>query len=135
MESRKLERLNPADGTFTKRILIADDASSSRELLRSILERSGYDVVEAEDGEQVLEMAPKVVPDVIVLDLQMAGMDGWATVAALRSHPELGRKPIVALAGAAMDVTADQMVKAGFSSYLVKPIGPRKLRECIAGLV
>ena len=132
MESKLLERKTRPAG---KKVLIADDALSSRELLRSILERSGYDVVEAESGEQVLELAQQASPDVIVVDLQLAGMDGWATVAALRGRPELSNRPIVALAGAAMDVTPNQLVNAGFSSYLVKPIGPRRLRECIAGLV
>lgn len=65
------------------RILIADDSTSSRELLRFILEDIGHKVAEARDGEQVIAQATLFIPHLIILDLQMPKLDGWATAAAL----------------------------------------------------
>ncbi len=115
-----------------KRVLIADDAASSRELLRSILEASDYLVAEARDGEQVLEMIRTFKPHVVILDLQMPELDGYATVGALRREPALQRTPIIALTAAITQTVPEKIFEAGFTSYLVKPIGPVKLRQCIA---
>jgi len=117
------------------RILIADDTLSSRELLRSILERSGYDVVEAEDGEQALERANAFQPHVVILDLQMPRLDGCSTAMALRKIPAFGLTPIVALTAAVSELVPEKIAAAGFTGYLVKPIGPARLRECIAKLL
>ncbi len=82
------------------RILIADDAVSSRELLRTILERQGYEVMEAEDGAQAVDKAPKFAPHMVILDLQMPRLDGYSTAIALRKIPAFASIPIVALAAA-----------------------------------
>jgi CheY-like chemotaxis protein len=117
------------------RVLIADDAMSSRELLRTILERCGYEVLEAEDGEQVVEKAPGFEPHLVILDLQMPKMDGYSAAIALRKVPALARIPIVALAAALPDVWPEETNKAGFTHCLVKPISPARLRECVAHLL
>ena len=117
------------------RILIADDASSSRELLRSILESSGYEVEEAEDGEQVLERAISFAPHMVILDLKMPKLDGCSTARALRKIPAFEKIPIVALAAALPEVIPEQMTQAGITRCLVKPIGPARLRECVASLL
>jgi CheY-like chemotaxis protein len=115
-----------------KRVLIADETESSCELLRSILEASDYVVAEARDGEQVLEMVPMFGPHLVILDLQMPKLDGYATVVALRRIPALRRTPIVALTAAISQTVPEKISEAGFTAYLVKPIGPAKLRECVA---
>ena len=117
--------------TAPKRILIADDGVSSRELLRSILEAGGYVVGEAGDGEQVLEMAGQFAPSVVILDLQMPRLDGYATAAALKRMPGLDRTPIIALTPAITQTAPERLSRAGFSAYLVKPIGPARLRQCV----
>jgi len=117
------------------RILIADDTLSSRELLRSILESGGYQVAEAEDGEQLLERATDFEPDLIILDLQMTDLDGRAAAAALRKIPRFKKTPIVALIAVLADAIPEQMAQAGFTCYMVKPIRPAQLRKCIAGLL
>jgi len=117
------------------RILIADDTLSSRELLRSILESSGYEVLEAEDGEQLLERAAIFQPDLVILDLQMPKLNGWAAATALRKNPAFEKTPILALTAALSDAVPEQITKAGFTSYLMKPIGPARLRQRIASLL
>jgi CheY-like chemotaxis protein len=118
-----------------KRILIADDTVSSRDLLRFILEGSGYEVAEAENGETVLEKVAIFTPQLIILDLQMPKLDGCATARILRKMPEFQKTPIVALTAALSQTAPEQITTAGFSAYLVKPIGPAKLRQCIASLL
>jgi CheY-like chemotaxis protein len=117
------------------RVLIADDTLSSRELLRTILERCGYEVSEAEDGEQVLQKALGFAPHMIILDLQMPKLDGYSAAIALRMIPAFKRIPIVALAAALTDVSPEQTSQAGFTQYLVKPISPARLRECVTHLL
>jgi two-component system chemotaxis response regulator CheY len=120
---------------MTKRILIADDSLSGRELLRSILEGCGYEVVDAEDGRQALERASVFEPHLVILDLQMPKLDGCATAKALRDIPAFAHTPILALTAAQSDSIPDQLANAGFTGYLVKPIGPARLRQCVAGLL
>ncbi len=114
-----------------RRVLIADDGASSRDLLRSILESGGYVVGEARDGEQVLAMAGEFAPNVVILDLQTPQLDGYATAAALKRMPSLQRTPIIALTPAITQTAPEQLSRAGFAAYLVKPIGPARLRQCV----
>jgi CheY-like chemotaxis protein len=116
----------------SKRILIADDTASSRDLLRSILEASNYIVEEAIDGAQVLEIVEVFGPHLVILDLQMPRLDGYTTAAALRRIPALQQTPIIALTAALSQTAPDRIAEAGFSGYLVKPIGPSRLRQCVA---
>ena len=124
-----------ASSTGSKRILIADDAASSRDLLRAILESVCYQVDEATNGEQVLEMVFAFKPDLIILDLQMPKLNGYETAVALRAMPHVALTPIVALTAAATHTWPKRLLDAGFSAYLVKPIGPARLRDCISTLV
>jgi len=116
-------------------ILIADDRPTSRELLRLVLERAGYEVLEAEDGEQAVERARSGNPDLILLDLQMPGLDGYAVLAALRSEPRFAHLPVLALTASAMRGDREKIMEAGFTDYLAKPAGPEVLRETVARLL
>ena len=115
--------------------MTADDAASSRDLLRSILEADGYVVAEAVDGHQVLELIESFHPDLVILDLHIPRADGFATAAALRKMPGVERIPIIALTAAATETSPDRISEAGFSDYLVKPIRPADLRRCVASLL
>src|SRR6202012_2578204 len=119
----------------SRRILIADDATSSRELLRSILEASGHGVEEAENGQQVLPTTEPFRPHLVILDLQMPRLDGYSTAMALRKMPVSRRMPLVALTAALTQTAPDRIAAAGFSAYLVKPIRPSRLRECVSLLL
>lgn len=113
-------------------ILIADDRSSSRELLRTVLERAGYQVIEAEDGEVAVERAITGHPDLILLDLQMPRLDGYGVLAKLRGDPRFASVPILALTASAMRGDRENILAAGFTDYLSKPAGPELLRETVA---
>jgi CheY-like chemotaxis protein len=108
---------------------------SSRELLRTILERQGYEVMEAADGEQAVDVAPDFAPHLIILDIQMPKLDGYSAAIALRKIPGFALIPIVALAAALPEVSPEQMIQAGFTKCLVKPISPTRLRECVIQLL
>ena len=116
-------------------ILIADDRPSSRELLRLVLERAGYEVLEAADGEQAVDRARSANPDLILLDLQMPGLDGYGVLAALRNEPRFEHLPILALTASAMRGDREKIMEAGFTDYLAKPAGPELLRDTVARLL
>jgi CheY-like chemotaxis protein len=116
-------------------ILIADDRASSRELLRLVLERAGYEVLEAEDGQAALDRARTRTPDLILLDLQMPVLDGYQVLAVLRSEPRLANLPVLALTASAMRGDRERILEAGFTDYLAKPAGPEILRETVARLL
>lgn len=103
--------------------------------MRTILERCGYEVLEAEDGEQVLQRALKFEPHMVILDLQMPKVDGYSAALALRMIPAFKWIPIVALAAVLADVSPEQTNQAGFTQFLVKPISPARLRECVTHLL
>jgi two-component system cell cycle response regulator len=113
-------------------ILIADDRPSSRELLRLVLERAGYDVTEAEDGERALTQAREGSPDLILLDLQMPGLDGYGVLAALRAEARFAQVPVLALTASAMRGDREKILEAGFTDYLAKPAAPELVRETVA---
>jgi CheY-like chemotaxis protein len=92
--------------------------------VRSILEANDYLVTEAFDCEQVFAMVLTFGPDLVILALQMPKLDGYATVVALRRMPALQRTPIIALTAAITQTVPEKISEAGFTEYLVKPIGP-----------
>lgn len=116
-------------------ILIADDRTSSRELLRVVLERTGYDVLEAPDGEAALDLIRTREPDLALLDLQMPKLDGWGVLEALRRDSRFAKLPVVALTASAMRGDRERILEAGFTDYLAKPAGPEQLREVVARLL
>lgn len=118
-----------------RRVLIADDSASSRDLLRSILEASGYIVADARDGEQVLKIIESFRPHLVILDLQMPRVDGYATATVLKHNPGLQRTPMIALTAALTQTAPERIAEAGFSAYLVKPIRPTSLRQSVARLL
>jgi len=116
-------------------ILIADDRPSSRELLRTVLERAGYSVIEAADGEEALERAQAAHPDLILLDLQMPKLDGYGVLERLRKDERFRALPVLALTASAMSGDREKILAAGFTDYLSKPAGPDLLREAVARLL
>jgi two-component system, cell cycle response regulator DivK len=118
-----------------KRILIAEDKATSRELLRTVLENQGYAVTEAADGEEALQKARADVPDLILLDLQMPVRNGYAVLSELRQEQRFARVPIVAVTASAMQGDREKALGAGFSGYLTKPLALSDLRSEIRRLL
>lgn len=118
-----------------KKILVADDKASSRELVRTVLEHSGYEVIEASDGAEAVEMAEANSPELILLDLQMPALDGFGVVGKLRANARFALTPIVALTASAMQGDREKALAAGFSGYITKPIRLTSLRSEVERLL
>jgi len=118
-----------------KRILIVDDKATSRELLRTVLERQGFTVAEAADGEEALRQARAEIPDLILLDLQMPVRNGYEVLTELRQDPRFASLPIIALTASAMQGDRERALAAGFTAYLPKPVTLAHLREEIQRLL
>jgi CheY-like chemotaxis protein len=118
-----------------KTILIADDKATSRELVRTVLEKEGYAVVEAADGIEALHCALDLTPDLIILDLQMPGLDGFSVLEKLREDARFHATPILALTASAMQGDRERALTNGFTGYVSKPIRLQALRAEVQRLL
>jgi two-component system cell cycle response regulator DivK len=103
-------------------ILYAEDNFENRLLVRRLLESEGYKVVEAERAMDAIELAKKVVPDLILVDINMPDMDGYTLTTTLRASPEFAITPIIALTANVTKGTYEKTIQAGCSGYIEKPI-------------
>ena len=117
------------------RILVVDDHDLNRELVRSILERRGYEVLQADDGVAGVVMAHRSRPDVILMDLAMPRKDGFAATRELKADQTTKAIPIVALTALAMRGDEDRALAAGVDEYLTKPIDRKRLEETVERLM
>ena len=106
------------------RVLIIEDNEQNLYLITYLLETAGYRVIQAMDGLAGIELAKSVDPDLILLDIQLPGMDGYAVARELRSHAVLKEVPIVAVTSYAMVGDREATLAAGCNGYLEKPIDP-----------
>lgn len=118
-----------------KRILIVDDKATSRELLRTVLEKNGYAIFEAADGAEAIEKARAESPDLILLDLQMPVRNGYEVLHELRQDPRYATLPIIALTASAMQGDREKALAAGFTAYLPKPVTLAHLRDEVQRLL
>ena len=112
-------------------VLVVDDNQLNLELVTEVLSAAGYVVRQAASGEQALESARREPPDLIVMDIGMPGMDGHATVRALKADPRTAGIPAVALTAFAMAGDERQALDSGFDGYLTKPIHTRTLARTL----
>ncbi|WP_041603404.1 hybrid sensor histidine kinase/response regulator [Thioflavicoccus mobilis] len=113
------------------RVLIVDDNAGNLEMLAGYLRIKGCEVFTANSGEAAIAEARERFPDVILMDVQMPGMDGLETTRRLRRDRDLRRTPIVALTALAMPGDREQCLEAGMDDYLVKPLGLKELHGSI----
>jgi len=106
------------------KILLIEDNEQNRYMETFLLEKHGYEVVPAVDGPTGIELADKVQPCLILLDIQLPQMDGYAVARALRRNPALSDIPIVAVTSYAMMGDREKALGAGCNGYLEKPINP-----------
>lgn len=106
------------------KVLVIEDNEQNLYLVTFILEKHGYEVVQARDGRQGIDLAFDVNPILILLDIQLPVMDGYAVARELRSSPKLADVPIVAVTSYAMVGDREQALSAGCSGYIEKPINP-----------
>jgi len=103
-------------------VLIAEDEPQNRKLFRDILNRFGYQTVEAVNGRQAVEMARAHKPGLILMDIQMPVMDGWEAIKAIREDEATREIPALALTAFAVPGESRELAEAGFNDYVSKPI-------------
>ena len=121
--------------TPSKKILVADDTENGRELVKTVLENSGYEVIEAKNGLEALDCARRDLPDLIILDLHMPGLDGFGVIEQLRREQPFASTPIVALTASAMMGDKERAMSLGFTGYITKPIRLALLRSEVKRLL
>ncbi len=109
------------------RILVVEDNELNLKLVRDVLGYAGYEVVEARTGEQGVELAAECLPDLVLMDLQLPGIDGIEALRQLRASPLTQDVPVVAVTAFAMREDRERALRAGFDGYLEKPFGVREL--------
>lgn len=114
---------------MNKRILLIEDNAQNRYLANFLLEARGWEMVHAEDGPTGVALAGQIDPALILLDIQLPGMDGYAVAQALRSDPKLQAIPIVAVTSYAMAGDRERCLAAGCNGYIEKPIDPQTFAE------
>ena len=113
-------------------IIVADDIYELREVYKRHLENAGHRVLTVGDGESLLEAARNARPDLILVDLEMPGMDGLEVVRRLKGHPDfqpIHDVPVVLLTGHSLPDQINQGLNAGCDAYIVKPMDPREIVE------
>jgi DNA-binding response OmpR family regulator len=116
-------------------VLCADDDEDILALVAFRLERSGYTVLQARDGEEALELALREQPDLAVLDVMMPKLDGFELTKRLRAAEATSRMPIILLTARAQDVDVSQGFEAGADDYLRKPFSPQELRTRVQAML
>jgi two-component system cell cycle response regulator DivK len=112
---------------MTPTILIVEDNAQNRLLMVDILKVRGYEVIEAHDGAEGIELARKHKPDLILLDMQMPVMDGLEAARRLKADPETRDIKILAVTSFAMKGDRERILAAGCDEYMAKPIDTRQL--------
>ena len=108
-------------------ILIVEDNDNNRSLFRDILTFHGYQVLVAADGQEGMALARELAPDLILMDIQLPGMDGMTACGILKGDPATSRLKIIALTSFAMQGDREKFLAAGFDGYLSKPVNTREL--------
>jgi len=120
-----------------QRILLVEDNEDNRTIYSTVLRYLGYEVIEAEDGLQAVALARSEHPELILMDISIPGIDGWEATRVLRQDAATRDLPIVALTAHALADDRERASKAGFTSYLAKPIEPNavvaEVRRLIGG--
>ncbi len=111
----------------SERILVVEDNDLNLKLVRDVLQHAGFDVVVARTGEQSLDVARESVPDLVLMDLGLPGIDGTEALHRLRALPATASVPVVAVTAYAMDTDQERSRQAGFDGFLTKPIDIRAL--------
>ena len=115
-----------------ERILLVEDNPMNRRVVQFILKSEGYIVHEAKHGLEALELAKVHLPDLILMDLQLPGMDGFTTTRIIKEDATTKDIPVVALTAYAMRGDAERAVEAGCDGYITKPIDPDEFPKLVA---
>lgn len=114
-----------------KKILVVDDNEDSRELVKKILKKHGYEIIEAVDGEDAIVKAVAYRPDLILMDISIPKIDGYEVTKRLKSRVDFKEIPIIAFTAHAMKGDQEKALEAGCDGYISKPINVRDFPEQI----
>jgi DNA-binding response OmpR family regulator len=116
-------------------LIIADDDEDSRDMFRTLMSMRGHRVLEARDGHECLELARRGEAQLVVLDLRMPGLDGFAVAERLRAEDRTAGLALLAVTALADGDARDRALACGCDEVLVKPLPPRELLECVEALL
>jgi two-component system, cell cycle response regulator DivK len=112
---------------MSKRILVIEDHEENRRLLRDLLTSVGYELIEAVTGEEGLAAAEPQAPDLILMDIQLPGIDGYEVTRRIKANPSLRHIPIIAVTSYALSGDDVKAAEAGCDAYVTKPFDPAEL--------
>jgi twitching motility two-component system response regulator PilH len=118
-----------------KRILIVDDSKTQSQHLKEILDRNGYVCLSAADGEQGLERAKMLKPDLILMDVVMPGMNGYQATRALHKDPDTAKIPVIVVSAKDQAFDREWALRQGAVDYLIKPVDEKILLERIRAVI
>jgi len=127
LEEPPRPRVSGPHGELAVKVLLVDDEDSLRKVMRDLLERDGYSVSEARDGVQALDQIDRVGPDIIVLDLNLPGLDGYGVLSHLRSRPATASIPVIVLTAKGDEDNEVRVFELGADDFLTKPFRARAL--------
>ena len=112
---------------MTKRVLIVDDNEDNRQILIDLLSANGYEVIEALNGLDAVAIAARETPDLVLMDIQLPGIDGHEATRRIKAMPALARTPVIAVTSYALAGDDRKAAEAGCDAYVTKPFSPRAL--------
>ena len=114
------------------RVLLVEDNPDNFELVRFLLERADYQVLEAHNGQMGLDLARRESPDLILMDLSLPGVDGWTAARELKADPKTASIPLLAITAHTLPGDRNRAFESGFNGYISKPINIQNFAEDIA---
>ncbi len=112
---------------MSRRILVVEDHEENRRILRILLTSAGFELIEAVTGEEGVSMAEAQRPDLILMDIQLPGLDGYEATRRIKGNPALRQIPIVVVTSYALSGDDVKAFEAGCDAYVTKPFNPRQL--------
>ena len=118
---------------MSKRILVIEDQEDNRQIVRDLLSANGYELIDATTGEEGVAFAKRDRPDLILMDIQLPGIDGYEATRRIKADAELSKIPIIVVTSYALSGDDQKAFAAGCDGYVTKPFSPRlllaKIRE------
>ena len=117
------------------RILIVEDNERNLKLVRDLLQGNGFETLDARTAEEGIELAISCIPDLVLMDIRLPGMDGFEALKALRSNDTTRSIPVVAVTASVMSNEVDRITHAGFDGYIPKPIRYASFLAAVRGVL
>ena len=112
---------------MSKTILVVEDQADNRKILRDLLTNSGFKVLEAVNGLEGLHLAQSTIPDLILMDIQLPGIDGYEATRRIKNDENLRNIPVIVVTSYALSGDAKKAFEAGCDAYVAKPYSPREM--------